>query len=124
GDGAEEVGIVDDRREEVDGLRDSNVAGDAHDRGVVIRAVTDDKIPQPFVRREFRQDGVKVILTQLARSTTGGGEGGERWVRLDLPLHGIEGYRPKALTEPFGSVVVHRLGLDLCGQLVGIKEAK
>jgi hypothetical protein len=37
---------------------------------------------------------------------------------------GIEWYRPKALTEPFGSVVVHRFGLDYCGQLVGFKEAK
>jgi hypothetical protein len=99
-------------------------AGDAHDGCVVIRAVTDDKIPQPFLGREFCQNGVQVILTQLARSATGGGEGGERRVRLDFPLHGIEGYRPKALTEPFGSVVVHRLGLDLCGQLVGFKEAK
>jgi hypothetical protein len=67
---------------------------------------------------------VKVILTQLARSTAGGGEGGERGIRFDLPLHGIEWYRPKALTEPFGSVVVHRFGLDCCGQLVGFKEAK
>jgi len=35
-----------------------------------------------------------------------------------------EWYRPKALTEPFGSVVVHRLGLDRCDQLVGFKEAR
>jgi hypothetical protein len=105
-------------------LRDGNIAGDAHDGRVVVGAVTDDKIPQPFLGREFCQDGVQVILTQLARSTAGGGEGGERRIRFDLPLHGIEGYRPKALTEPFGSVVVHRLGLDLCGQLVGFKEAK
>jgi len=33
---------------------------------------------------------VKVILTQLARSTAGGGEGGERRVRFDFPLHDFE----------------------------------
>ena len=33
-----------------------------------------------------------------------------------------EWYRPKALTEPFGSVVVHRMGLDRCGQLVGSRK--
>jgi hypothetical protein len=36
--------------------------------------MTDEKIPQPFVRREFVEDGTKVILTQLAGSTAGCGE--------------------------------------------------
>jgi hypothetical protein len=66
----------------------SLIAGDAQDGRIVIRAVTDDKIPQPFVGREFRKDRAQVILTQLARSTAGCGEGGERRIRLDFPLHG------------------------------------
>jgi hypothetical protein len=53
GDGAEEVGVVDDRREEIDRLRNRNIAGDANNRRVVVGAVTDDKIPQPFLGREF-----------------------------------------------------------------------
>jgi hypothetical protein len=61
-------------------LCDGDIAGDAYNGGVVVGVVTDDKIPQPFLGREFCQDGVKVILTQLARSTAGGGEGGERWI--------------------------------------------
>jgi hypothetical protein len=40
--------------------------------------MTDEKISQPFGGREFRQDRVKVILTQLAGSTAGRSEGGER----------------------------------------------
>jgi len=69
-------------------LRDRLIAIDAKDRGVVAGLVTDEKIPQPFAGREFRQDGVKVILTQFAGSTARGGERRERRIRLDLPLHG------------------------------------
>jgi hypothetical protein len=36
--------------------------------------MADEKIPQPFSGREFRQDCMKVILTQLAGSTASGGE--------------------------------------------------
>jgi hypothetical protein len=44
--------------------------------------MTDEKIPQPFVRREFVEDRTKVILTQLAGSTAGCGERGESRVAL------------------------------------------
>jgi hypothetical protein len=56
GDCAEEVRIVDDRREEVDRLRDRLITVDAQNRRVVVGAVTDEKIPLPFKRREFRED--------------------------------------------------------------------
>jgi hypothetical protein len=49
--------------------------------------MTDKKIPDPIRGRELRQDRVKVILTQLAGSTARGGEGGERGVGLQFPLH-------------------------------------
>jgi hypothetical protein len=50
--------------------------------------MADEKIPDTFDRREFREDGTQVILTELARSTAGGGKRRERRMRLDLPLHG------------------------------------
>jgi len=36
--------------------------------------MTDEEIPEPFDGREFRQDRVKDILTQLAGSTACRGE--------------------------------------------------
>jgi len=48
--------------------------------------MTDKKIPQPFGGREFRQDRMEVILTQLAGSTAGGGERGKRRVTFDFAL--------------------------------------
>jgi hypothetical protein len=50
------------------------IAVDAQHSRVVVRGVTDEKIPQPFIGREFRQDRMQVILTELARSTASGGE--------------------------------------------------
>jgi hypothetical protein len=47
---------------------------DAEHRRVVVRARPDKKIPQPFRRREFGENGTQVILTQLAGSTAGRGE--------------------------------------------------
>ena len=44
----EQIRIVDDRREEVDGLRDRLVAADAQNRRVVVRLMTDEKIPYSF----------------------------------------------------------------------------
>jgi hypothetical protein len=49
--------------------------------------VADEKISDPFARREFGEDGVQVILTQLARSTAGRRERRERRMALDLRLH-------------------------------------
>jgi hypothetical protein len=40
-----------------------------HGRIVVVR-VTDEKIPNPLMCGDFGENGVQVILTQLARSTT------------------------------------------------------
>jgi hypothetical protein len=68
-------------------LRDGLIAVDPQHRRVIAGRVTDKKIPQPFRGREFRQDRVKVILTQLAGSTAGRGERGEGRIGLDLPLH-------------------------------------
>src|SRR3989442_15981289 len=48
--------------------------------------MTDEKIPQPFSGREFRQDRVKVILTQLAGSTARRGKRRERRIAFDFPF--------------------------------------
>jgi hypothetical protein len=47
---------------------------DAQHGRIVVRARADEKIPQPFDRRELGENGSQVILTQLARSTAGRGE--------------------------------------------------
>jgi hypothetical protein len=67
-------------------LGDCLIAIDAQDSGVVARVMTDEKIPQPFPGREFRQDRVKVILTQLAGSTARRGERRERGVAFNFPF--------------------------------------
>ena len=87
GNRSEQIRIVDNRREEIDRLRDRLIAVDPQDGRIVAGVVTDEKIPQPFSRREFRQDGVKVILTQLAGSTARRGERREGRITLDLSLH-------------------------------------
>ena len=100
-DGAEEIGIVDDRREEIDGLRDGLIAADAQHGGIVVGGVSDEKIPQPFLGRELREDGSQVILTQLAGSTAGGGEGGERRVgRAEFVSHVQDLYVKKGELAP------------------------
>ena len=47
---------------------------DTQHRGVVVRGMTDEKIPGPFDRGELGQHRAQVILTQLARSAAGSGE--------------------------------------------------
>ena len=46
-DGAEEVLVIDDGGEEVDGLRDGQVAGNAQHRRIVGRVVADEEICPP-----------------------------------------------------------------------------
>jgi len=75
-------------------LRDRLLAVDTQDRSVVVRLVTDEKIPHSFQRRQFREDRMQVILTQLARSTARGGEGRERRMALNCPLHRLILLRP------------------------------
>ena len=57
-DRTEKVRVVNDWREEVDCLRDCLIAADSKHRGVIAGAMTDEKILQPFIGREFRQDRV------------------------------------------------------------------
>jgi hypothetical protein len=76
---SEQAGVVDDRREKIDGLRERTGPIDLQNRRVVVRRVAYQKI-RPCEWGKFRQDCSQVILTQLARSTTGGGERRQRGV--------------------------------------------
>jgi hypothetical protein len=88
---AEEIGIVDDRREEIDGLRDGRVADDAQHCSIVGGIRSDQKIPDPFGGGETGKDRAQVILTQLAGSTTCRRERRQRRVATELVLHGRDG---------------------------------
>jgi hypothetical protein len=81
--------VVDDRREEVDRLRDREITGDPDHRRVVTGRRSDKKIPGPFVGGESRQDRSQVILTELARSATAGRERRERRMPVALVLHAL-----------------------------------
>jgi hypothetical protein len=87
GDLSEEIWIVDDRREEIDGLRDRGVTRDANHGRVIAGRISDKKIPGPFAGGEFGKDRAQVILTQLARSTAGRREGRKRRVAAQRVLH-------------------------------------
>src|SRR5213075_1689757 len=81
GDRAEEIRVVDDRCEEVDGFDDRLIAAYAQHGRVVVRGVTDEKIPDPLMRGDFGEHSMQVILTQLAGSTARRRERRERGVR-------------------------------------------
>jgi hypothetical protein len=52
--------------------------------------VTDEQVPDTLVRRDPGENGMQVILTQLARSTTGRGERREGGIRAtELVPHDV-----------------------------------
>ena len=76
GDGAEIVGVVDDRREEVDRLNHGQVVRQAIDGSVVARVEPDEQIIVLHVG-EVAQDLAEVLGAELPRSTRAGRQTGK-----------------------------------------------
>ncbi len=76
GDLSELVRVVDDRREEVDGLHDRDVVGHAKDPRVIERFVADED-SRIGLSRERRERGGQVTRTHLGRSTRAARELGQ-----------------------------------------------
>src|SRR5258708_2006224 len=98
GDRPEQVRVVDDGREKVDGLGNGQVAHKAHHGRIVVRSISDEEIPEPLLLWwKMREHRMQVILTQLARSTACRCKGGEGWMALDLRLHGLSLSRARSM---------------------------
>ena len=76
-DPAEVVGIVDQRREEVDRLHERDVGGQPHHRGIVPRRRSDEQ-PRVVLRREAPHDREQVGGRELAAAARPGGERRQR----------------------------------------------